>query len=171
MVRALRRIREANTAIKVHRKYLKREIFKEIVLAEKLKFLNHYYEKSKKIKGTADYLGVTLKALREECIERIFGLLELLYPQGSMSLIHEAVVQTSESTLTHVHGMELLSNTIEPVFFIPLQRLLSSNGHAHQDSLNADRVLKEFSSSEDRWLSLTARYLVSELNPEQGGGF
>lgn len=169
MARALRRIRKANSAIKVRRHFLKTEIFREIVLAEKLKFLNYYYERYRKVKGTADYLGVTLKALREECIERIFGLLELLYPQGSMGLICEAVVLTSESTLTHVHGMELLSNTIEPVFFIPLQKLLSSNEPAPQDSFNVEGILKEFTSSQDRWLSLTARYLISELNPEQEG--
>src|SRR3989338_1896843 len=80
ILKSLKRLHQRNEMLTVNRFLVKNEIAKETSLYEALKKMEAFATKRREAGPMTDpYGSVLLKALMDECIERIFLFLELLY--------------------------------------------------------------------------------------------
>jgi len=61
------------------------------------------------------------------------------------------------------HAVELLNNTLEPDLLILIQPILEERADDKAPDKEMLEILRGFSRSEDRWLSLISRFLITKL--------
>ncbi len=165
LMQALLRMKERNPAIRWNRDLIKKAILQETELYQKLEQIRHFYlEKAHPKKE--EFLEMTLRALGEETLERVFRCLELLYPSESLAVIFDRLVEHPESDVIRSHAIELLHNLLGPEFSGDLERLFNEKTLRETSEEKIVTLLEEISRSRDRWLWLAAHFLVAELGLE-----
>ncbi|MDP3920012.1 MAG: Npt1/Npt2 family nucleotide transporter [Candidatus Omnitrophota bacterium] len=163
MAKALVRLHNQRPSLEINRIVAKSEIGRETAIHKRIQQVSAFYNQGvKKTKGE-DYLGVALTAIRDENIERIFHYLSLLYPHELMQMIHQRLIDHDKSDPTHVHALELLSNTLGPDLAIMIQRVLDGTDVIQVREEEVVDILKSFVVSGDRWFSLISQFLIDEL--------
>lgn len=163
MIKALNQLCEQNPNVQMNRFLIKSEISREAKIYDKIHKICRFYDEEKVGRSSEDYLGVALKAISEESLERIFWYLHLLYPQEEILVIYERIIEYSEGDPVRIHAVELLSNTVDPDLLIILQKVLDGKKLVRVKERDIIEILKGFAKSQDRWFSVTSSFLVSDL--------
>jgi hypothetical protein len=169
LIQTLQRMGDRNPAIRWNRGVLKEEIFRELDLYQKIKKLSsfcfHSPQKPKK-KEKLFFLEVALSAISDESLERLFRCLGLLYPGEALGIIYERLLEYEVPDPARSHAIELLQNLLGPEFFGVVDILSSEETREGVSEEEALTILEEMIESPDRWLSLTAHFLIIELGLE-----
>jgi AAA family ATP:ADP antiporter len=165
LAQALLRMKERNPSIRWNRNLIKRATLQEAELFQKLEQLRHFYLKKNQGRGE-EFLEATLRALAEETLERIFRLLELLFPSESLALIREQLVGHPEADPVRSHAVELFHNLLGAEFSGLFERLFDEKTVRETSEETIVSLLEEMLRSRDRWLWLAARFLIVELGLE-----
>ncbi len=168
VVKVLNQLRQKNPALVFSRAWIRSEVARETVIQEKIQKLRFFYdhERSPSAK-TSDYLGITLNAIQDESLERMFRFLDLLYAGEVMPVIYDRMIHRQDNEPLRVHAMELLNNVVEHDIFGLIERVLEGKQYAAADSHVLIDILKDFMVSEDRWFSLVALFIVFGLKLSQ----
>ena len=110
-----------------------------------------------------DYLGITLKAVQDESLERIFSFLDLLYPHDMIQIIYDRIAGHDANDPLRAHAVELLNNTLDRDILTLVRRILEDRPPRRIEESEIADILKRFSQSEDRWFAMTGYFIVSEL--------
>lgn len=165
LIRTLLRIKERNPGMRWNRLAVKREVLREGELYRKIKHLQNFYHHFPGPKE--DFLGVALNAVSDESLERIFRCLGLLYPAEGLRIIYERLIEHGgPSDPIRSHAIDLLQNLLGPEFYAIVQELFDERSFEKAGEEEAVSILEELIVSPDRWLSLTAHFLVAELRLE-----
>lgn len=159
--RTLLRMKDRNPNLRWNRSLIKEEILREAELFQKIQRLRDFYTGARKKKE--EFLEVALNALSDESLERIFRLLGLIYSGDGLRIIYERLAEHSTTDPIRVHAMELLQNLLAPEFFEIVEELFDGKVKNEVTEEEAASILEEMVVSPDRWLSLIAHFLVSEL--------
>jgi len=162
LMRTLLRIRYRNSAIRLDRNLIKKEIFREVELYLGIKKLHAYYLRVVQEKRE-EFLEVALNAVAQESLERLFLCLSLLYPSEEIQIIYERILEHPHSDPIRSHAVELLQNILGPEFSGLTHEIFEDPDPPESTEKEAISILAELWNSKDRWLSLTARFLVEEL--------
>jgi hypothetical protein len=155
-----------NPGIRWNRNQVKREIEREAELYQEVEKLKRFYlEKTGEKKG--EFLEVTLTAIAEEALERLFRLLELVYPTESLSIIHDRLIEHTEPDAIRSHAIELLHNLLGPEFSGTLEKVFDEKALRETSEERIALILEEMIESRDRWLWLAAHFLIAELGLEE----
>jgi len=160
LLQTLLNIKEKRPTLRCNRSLVKKEILREAKLYQKLKKLQNFYLQSQERKE--EFLGVTLAAICQESLERIFRCLALIYPGDGLRLIYDRLTEPDGSESVRSQAMEFLYNLLEPEFYGILEPTLEKTVQAKSEEEVAN-ILEEMVASPDRWLSLTVHFLVVEL--------
>lgn len=160
-LRTLLRMRDRNPAIRWNRSLIKKEILHETDLYQRLQKLRHFYFQSHVKKE--EFLEVSLNALLDESLERIFRCLGLLYPGEGLRIIYERLVEHAHPDPIRSHAIELLQNLLGAEFFGILGKLFDDVPIQNVSEEEAASILEGMMESPDRWLSLIAHFLVTGL--------
>jgi len=163
MIKALNQLHDKNPDIAMNRFLIKNEISRESKIHEKIKKIIQFYYESVKKPPSEDYLGVALKAISEESMERIFHYLNLLYSHEAIQVIYARIVESPENDPMRVHAIELLSNTVEPDLLIIIQNILDGRNPSNIKEKEVIKILKSFLKSQDQWFSVAGSFLISDL--------
>lgn len=163
ILRTLGHLHKKNPRLFFNRSLLKKEIVNEVWLHEKIRKLTFAHRHRRKQKQKEDYLAALLNTLREECLERIFNCLILLYPEEAIRDIYNSIVGQPDGSPLRVHAQELLSNTLESDLLIWVHRILEGVDELRVEEPELMKILREYASSEDWWFSLASFFLLSEL--------
>lgn len=160
LLQTLIHMKEKHPMLRLSRSLVKKEILRETQLYWKLKKLQNFYLQNQERKEK--FLETALGAICQESLERIFRCLALIYRGDGLRLIYDCLVDPNGSESTRSHAMELLHNLLEPEFYVILEPILEKTAQAASEE-EAAEILEEIAASPDRWLSLTAHFLVMEL--------
>ena len=163
MLKALNRLHDRNEHLQMNRFLVKEEIAREVEIHEKLRQLRAFYEYRMEAEAPGDYLGVTLKAIQDESFERVFRLMDLLYPHEMIQIIHDRLIEHPAEDPLRAHAVELLNNTAEPDLLILVRRILEERQPKELPEKEGVKILEEFIASQDQWFYLTGVFLASEL--------
>ncbi|MCM8776572.1 MAG: hypothetical protein NC930_09545 [Candidatus Omnitrophica bacterium] len=163
ILKALIRLFHKNPQLVFSRPLLKNELSRETTIYKNIQQLRYVYHRETNTRPEEAYLGVALKAIRDESLERIFHYLSLLYPRGNVPMIYDLFVHCQEGDPRRVYAVELLTNTLDPDILILIQWILEDKECLRVEDDQVLDMLKGFVQSEDRWFSLTSRYLIVEL--------
>jgi AAA family ATP:ADP antiporter len=162
MIKALNRLHDQVPKPGMNRLLIKNEIVREVGIHEKIQKLRFFYEHQKE-KSAEEYLAVTLKAVQDESLERIFRLLDLLYPHEIIEIIYHRIADHADEDPLRPHAIELLTNTLEPDLLILVQPVLEERAFGRLKDKEIMEILKSFMDSEDKWFSLIGHFLIAEL--------
>lgn len=167
ILRALNRLRERNSFLEIDRDRLKSEIFREVETQQSLrKLYSFYFSKPRRNRKTA-YLRVALNTLMAESRERIFYALNLFYPAKIVSVIDQNLDHGKATRAQRAHLRGILEDYLEPEIARPLAQLTNVPKTTDEDEPDIVQILRGFSLSEDRWLSLTSLFYISEAGLEK----
>jgi len=122
-------------------------------------FYSHQTTRDKK----NDPLSITIKAMRDESIERIFQYLTLLYPGEMIDSIYREFTSGKTSAAIKGHALELLSNTMDPDILIMVQKALEERRFRIAGDEEIQDILIGFVTSGDQWFSIVGHSLISDL--------
>ena len=166
LIRTLLRIKERNPGMRWNRLAVKKEVLREEELYRRLRRLQNFYRKSPGRKE--DFLEVALSAIADESLERIFRALGLLFPAEGIRIIHERLREHPEAgDPIRSHAIDLLQNLLGPEFYEIVHGLFDKLSFEDLTEKEAVPLLEEMLVSPDRWLSLMAHFLVTELHLER----
>jgi len=166
MLKALNRLHDRNQKLAVNRFLVKNEILRDIKICQRIQRVRYFYDDRKK-KSRENYLGVALKAIEDESLERIFQYLDLLYPHEAIEAIYDGIVADPEKSPMRAHARELLDHTLERDLLNPIQRLLDKRDYAPAAFEEIVKILKSFTRSRDRWFSLLGFFFLSETGIDE----
>ena len=112
MVKALNRLHVENPKLVINRTIVKSEISREAALHQKIISLLHYYRGTQRKSKKEDYLGVTLLAIRDESLDRIFHYLNLLYPNEMIQMVFDKIVARPADAPVYAPAADLLAHTV-----------------------------------------------------------
>jgi len=165
MAKALLNVRKNNPRVVLNRFLVKSEIAREMTLHEQITKLRAFYRKQKPtVKAKEDYVDITMGALLDENLERVFQYLKLLYPGEVIASIYEEMLDGRSSSDTRAHAVELLANTVEPDLLMMIQSTLTDGGLVRWKDREIRAILQAFMQSQDQWFTLIALYLATDLN-------
>mgnify|MGYP001565457486 CR=1 FL=1 len=143
---------------------IKKETADEIESYKSILTVLEEYKRRKPVsKPEEDYLLATLEAIREESLERVFRLLALLYDDDLIHLIHDRLIDADSDRHVRANALELLENVLEPGLARTLGALLDGNQWCDVQKKDFEEVIQEFLASQDRWLAVSAVFLIVEL--------
>ena len=159
MASALKRLHRIHQEQTLERAVLKAEILREGALGLKLAGTVSLHERKRNAGTAADPLNVFLRALKDESLERLFCILEVLYPQEIMDIVHARMAGRAAQDPARVRAVELLSQILEPSIFKALQPVLEDNVPGPED---AAALIRDLTGSTDAWLRLAGSVLQPE---------
>ncbi|MBI4116089.1 MAG: hypothetical protein HY447_05930 [Candidatus Omnitrophica bacterium] len=166
LIRTLLQIKDRNSDIRWNRILIKKEILREAELYQGIQKLSHYYFKATKKKEKFLFLEVALHAIADESLERIFRCLGLLYPSEALRIIYERLLEHPTHDAIRSHAIELLQNLLGPEFYGIIELLSDDRAFSTVSEEEAISIVESMVQSPDRWLSLTAHFLITELGLE-----
>ena len=164
LIRTLLRMRDRNPGIVCSRSLVKKEILREVELYQKIRRLCRFYLEAPGKKE--EFLEVALSAISDESLERVFRCLGLLYSGGGLRIIYERLLEHPRPDPIRSHAIELLQNLLGPEFSRIVQELFDERVFLRASEEEAASLLEQMIDSPDRWLSLIARFVVTELGLE-----
>jgi len=164
LIRTLLRMKHRNSGIVWNRSLVKREILRESELHRRIRRLYLFYKQAPGKKE--NFLEVALIAISDESLERVFRCLGLLYSGGSLQIIYERLLEHPNPDPIRSHAIDLLQNLLGPEFYRIVQGLFDERTFQGVTEEEAASFLEQMIDSQDRWLSLIARFLVTELGLE-----
>lgn len=162
MIRTLLRMKERNPELNWNRALVKKEILREADLYLEIQKLREFYLRPASRKE--EFLEVAMNALSEESLERLFRCLGILFPQESLRIIYERLLEHPGPDSIRSHAIELLQNLVGPEFSTLVQELFEGKVPDEIAEEEIVPLLEEMIVSPDRWISLIARFLVEELD-------
>jgi len=163
MAKALDRLHDKNPSLTLNRFLIKNEIARDARIHGDIQKLRHFCTHDRRKENGEDYLDIALKAILDESRERIFCYLDLLYPHDAIEEIYKHIANRTEKEPIRAQAAELLTNTIEPNILMLIQKVIEEPQTLRVLEQDAAQILKSFLRSQDRWFSLTALFLLSEL--------
>jgi ATP/ADP translocase len=165
LIRSLNRIRAKEGGRRDFNSWIiKKEILNEIKHCHALMMVVDEYTLRKAIaRPEDDYLFATLKALREESLERIFRLLSLLYSSDVIHVIYDRLLEHEPDKHIRANALELLENVIEPELTRKLRPIFDETDRARTADGKLQETIRSFLGSQDRWLQACSVFLIVEL--------
>jgi len=161
LIRSLLRIRDRNPEIRWNRALIKEEILREAELYRAIQKMSYFYQQSSGKKE--EFLEVALNAVSEETLERFFRCLGLIISGGGIRIIYERLLEHPDSDSIRSHAIELLQNILGPEFSGTVHDLFDERTLQEASDEEIALVLEVMIASPDRWLSLIAHFLITEL--------
>lgn len=161
-IRTLLRMKEKNPELNWNRALVKKEILREAALYQEIQKLREFYLRFTSRKE--EFLEVAMSAVVEESLDRLFRCLGLLFPQESLRIIYERLLDHPGTDPIRSHAIELLQNLVGPEFSTLVQEVFESKAPEEIAEEEIVPLVEEMMTSPDRWLSLIARFLVAELD-------
>ncbi len=159
MASALKRLHRIHPEQALERAVLKAEILREGALGVKLAGAVLLHEQKRNAGTAADPLNVFLRALKDESLERLFFMLEALYPQEIMDIVHARMAGRAAQDPARMRAVELLSQVLEPTIFKTLQLVLEDSVPLPED---AAALIRDLTGSTDAWFRLAGSVLQPE---------
>ncbi|HTL48274.1 MAG TPA: Npt1/Npt2 family nucleotide transporter [Verrucomicrobiae bacterium] len=163
IMKALLRLCKKNPKITVSRFLVKNEIAREIAVHEQILKIRAFYRKHKEGLPLEDSLDITLRAIQDENVERVFKCLSLLYPEETIRMAHQEIRDQGPDA-SRSHAVELLSNTLEPDILLMVQAVLDQEPEVRIKDDEVRAILKNFIRSPYAWFSLLGHLLAVDLN-------
>ena len=165
LIRTLLRMKDRNPGLRWNRSAVRNEVLREADLYREIRRLYHFYQKT--AEKREEFLEVALTALSDECLERIFRCLGLLYPGEGLRIIYERLIEHPGPDPIRTHAIELLQNLLGAEFYAIVHELFDERSFQGASEEEMVQALEEMMRSRERWLHLVARFLVMELALEQ----
>ena len=170
LIRSLNRIKATGEHREFNSLIIKKEVALEVKSYKSILTVLGEYQKRKHIFGEErqvlpeeDYLLATLEAMKEESLERIFRLLSLLYASDIVHVIYDRLVEDEADKHVRANALELLDNVLEPELSWLLHPVLDEDRWLEMPKRKLEEILEEFLTSQDRWFSVCAVFLIAEL--------
>lgn len=165
LIRTLLRMRDRNSSIRWDRSLIKKEILREAELYQRIRQLSYFYRRTAGRKE--EFLETAIGAISDESLERLFRCLGLLYPGEGIRIIYDRLVEHQVHDPVHAHAIELLQNLLGPEFSGTVEKLFDERALQEISEEKAVPLLEEMIVAPDRWLSLIAHFLVTDLGLER----
>ncbi len=164
VIRALNRIKAAGEPREFNSLIIKKEAALEVKSYKSILTVLGEYQKRRLVsRPEEDYLLATLEAMKEESLERIFRLLSLLYASDIVHVIYDRLVEDEADKHVRANALELLDNVLEPELSWLLHPVLDEDRWMEAPKRRLEEILEEFLTSQDRWFSVCAVFLIAEL--------
>lgn len=168
LIRALNQIRAKGGRHQFNKWIIKKEIMNEVKSYQLIKAAIEEYKRRKEIKKPQeDYLLATLKAIEEEGLERIFRLLALIYEADVIHVIYDRLVEIEVDKHLRANAVELLQNVVDTELFHLLYPVLDETQWEEIPKKKLDQMIEELLESQDRWLTVCALFMITELNLDE----
>lgn len=164
LVKSLIKIKTDHPELVISKLLIKSEIAREIVIHEQILKLKNFYKKQGDEDGGKNPVNVTLRAMLDESVERIFQYLSLLYPGEMIKAIHDELISMKTNETIKGHALELLANTMDPDILIMVQKVLEEKRVKNIQDEDICRILSQFVKSQDQWFAIVAHFLISDLD-------
>lgn len=164
LAKALVYVKKTNENIQVSKILIKSEIAREVALHEQILKIKIFYTRQSAPDRAKDPILITLQAMLDENVERIFQYLVLLYPGEMIQAIYDELISHKVSDTVKAHALELLSNTMDPDILIMVQKVLEERRFKAGSDAEILRILTFFIESHDQWFALVAHFLISDLD-------
>ncbi|MDD5216753.1 MAG: Npt1/Npt2 family nucleotide transporter [Candidatus Omnitrophica bacterium] len=164
IVKAIDRLHDKNKNLHMNRFLIKTEILKEVTIHQKMHCLQYFYARHTRIAEGENYLGIALKAIQDESLERLFCFLDLLYPHEIIRIIYQRMIEHPSHDALRAHALELLHNTLDTDLRVHIQRILEEREPRRISEKEVVETLRNyFAESSDSWFNLIGGLVVSEL--------
>lgn len=162
MIKALNRLLKKNPKIHINRVLIKNEIVREADIHRQITKIRAFHAGQTKRPASESSLDISLNAIMDESVERVFQCLHLLYPGELPASLHEEITSRSREP-ARGHALELLSNTLDPDILVLVQGILDTPAHPRVRDTEIREILKQFQESRYAWFALMAHFVISDL--------